>query len=144
MFCKRIFSVSTAQADLQRAGYQQLALCFLCREIDMQTLKPSIKMANQAIARSGSSTKRLTGNSLYAIHRRLERESPRLCAHCESLGLVGYGKELDHIVPLWQGGAESDSNRQWLCEVHHQEKTSAEASQRAVIDGGRVGKKSKR
>jgi 5-methylcytosine-specific restriction enzyme A len=105
----------------------------------MQTLKPGIKMANQAIARGGSSTKRLTGNSLYAIHKRFARAAPRLCVQCDRLGLVGYGKELDHIVPLWQGGAESDSNRQWLCEVHHQEKTSAEASQRAEIDGGKGG-----
>ena len=108
---------------------------------DMRTLKPTIKMANQAIVRKSSGTQRLTGNSLYAIQRRFERNNPRLCAECVKSGAVSYGEELDHIVPLWQGGAESDSNRQWLCGTHHREKTSAEARLRAFPFGGKGGSK---
>lgn len=104
----------------------------------MRTIKPTIKMANQATVRRASGTQRLTGNSLYAIQKRFERNNPRLCAECARIGSVGFGAELDHIVPLWQGGAESDLNRQWLCGVHHREKTAAEATQRASW-GGREG-----
>lgn len=101
----------------------------------MRTLKPTVKMLNTATVRKSSGTQRLTGNSLYAIQKRFERHTPRLCVHCATLGMVSYGNELDHIVPLWQGGAESDLNRQWLCDVHHREKTSMEANQRANWSG---------
>jgi 5-methylcytosine-specific restriction protein A len=97
----------------------------------MKTLKPQIKTINTSLVRAGGKTERIRGNSLYAIMRKFERDNPRLCATCTRAGLVGYGDELEHIVPLWQGGAESDSNREWICTSHHQIKTAAEAKQRA-------------
>ena len=92
----------------------------------MKTLKPSIRTIDTRIAKVGSGTKRLTGNSHYAAVKKFTRENARLCAVCTRLGLVGYGDELDHIVPLWMGGAESNSNRQWLCLAHHKAKTAEE------------------
>jgi hypothetical protein len=47
--------------------------------------------------------------------------------------------ELDHIVPLWQGGEDTDDNRQCLCVSYdaegnkrgcHVEKTAREATER--------------
>jgi 5-methylcytosine-specific restriction endonuclease McrA len=97
----------------------------------MKTLKPSIKTINTSLVRAGGKTERITGNSRIAIVRKFERNNPRLCATCARLGLVAYGDELEHIVPLWQGGAESDLNREWICKPHHQIKTAAEAKLRA-------------
>lgn len=97
----------------------------------MKTLKPTIRTIDTRIAKVGSGTKRLTGNSRYAAVKKFTRENARLCAECTRRGLVGFGDDLDHIVPLWQGGAESDLNRQWLCRAHHKEKTALEAALRS-------------
>jgi len=100
----------------------------------MKTLKPSIRTIDTRIAKAGSGTKRLMGNSRIAAVKKFTRENARICAACTKLGLVGFGDELDHIVPLWQGGAESDSNRQWLCREHHREKSAEEYKLRSSGD----------
>ena len=97
----------------------------------MKTLKPQIKTLNTSMVKMSAGTERIRGNSLVAIKRKFERANPRLCATCTRLGLVGYGDELEHIVPLWKGGAESDSNREWICKAHHKIKTASEAKLRA-------------
>ena len=100
----------------------------------MKTLKPQIKTINTSLVKAAGVTERIRGNSLVAIKRKFEQANPRICATCIRQGLVGYGDELEHIVPLWQGGSESDSNREWICTNHHQIKTAAEAKQR--VGGG--------
>ncbi len=72
---------------------------------------------------------RIRGNSLKAIRRKHFRSRP-LCVDCERKGLVNIATELDHIVPLCQGGTESPSNRQGLCHECHAAKTAREASER--------------
>jgi len=67
--------------------------------------------------------------------------------HCAGCGRVvsldystGMSFELDHITPLWAGGADEDSNRQCLCvwtdaegrkQGCHVAKTAREAAQRS-------------
>jgi 5-methylcytosine-specific restriction protein A len=97
----------------------------------MKTLKPQIKTINTSLVKAGGVTERIRGNSLVAIKRKFEQANPRICATCIRQGLVGYGDELEHITPLWQGGAESDLNREWICTQHHKAKTATEAGQRA-------------
>lgn len=71
------------------------------------------------------------------------RDGPR-CACCGELVDITPGTtrpfELDHIVPLWQGGEDTDDNRQCLCVTYdasgnklgcHVEKTAREAAERA-------------
>lgn len=71
------------------------------------------------------------------------RDGPR-CACCGELVDITAGTarpfELDHIVPLWQGGEDTDANRQCLCVTYdaegnkrgcHVEKTAREATERA-------------
>ena len=99
----------------------------------MKTLKPRIKTINTSLVKEAGKTERITGNSLYSIMRKFERENPRVCATCTRLGLVGYGDELEHITPLSLGGLESDSNREWICKAHHKIKTASEAAQRFAI-----------
>ena len=76
-------------------------------------------------------TKRIAGNSLYALIKRFERNNPRVCAECKRNGLVSYGAELDHIYPLHLGGSNALDNLQWLCVEHHQEKSKREEKNRA-------------
>ena len=100
-------------------------------------LKPRLKASTAQRVQQIEGTKRISGNSLYAIMKRFERTHPRICAECRRQGLVGFGDELDHIVPLHLGGKEADANRQWLCREHHAEKTAREASGRAGMLKGK-------
>ena len=51
------------------------------------------------------------------------RKSRPLCVSCEAKGIVRLWTQLDHIVPLFKGGADDDSNRQGLCDECHAAKT---------------------
>ncbi|WP_112177110.1 HNH endonuclease [Paraburkholderia unamae] len=52
------------------------------------------------------------------------------CARCGCVW-VSSRDQIDHIVPLEQGGSNDDSNLQPLCDTCHTAKTSTEASARA-------------
>lgn len=95
----------------------------------MKTLRPSVATLQQAKPRTITETTRIRGNSLYAIRNRYFRAHP-LCAHCEREGRVSRAEQLDHIAPLWNGGAEADSNRQGLCKACHAVKTAEENAER--------------
>lgn len=47
-------------------------------------------------------------------------------ACCETEGL-----EFEHIVPLWMGGKDDDSNTAPMCRSHHKAKTALDAKMRA-------------
>lgn len=47
--------------------------------------------------------------------------------------------ELDHIIPLVDGGSHEDENLQTLCTPCHSKKTAVEARQRAVLRRGDAG-----
>jgi 5-methylcytosine-specific restriction endonuclease McrA len=45
---------------------------------------------------------------------------------------VSVGTVVDHIVPLWKGGSDADSNKELLCQAPcHDAKTAREAAERA-------------
>lgn len=56
----------------------------------------------------------------------IKRRDCGMCQSCERLGRV-----VDHIVPLWAGGSDDESNKQLLCYECHDTKTKLEATQRA-------------
>ena len=58
----------------------------------------------------------------------------RDCYKCQSCGRLG--RVVDHIVPLWAGGSDEESNKQLLCDDCHKEKSALEATQKA--GGGRI------
>ena len=70
-------------------------------------------------------TERLRGWKLQQQRKRLHAERP-LCVACDERGVVTMGTELDHIVPVFRGGSNEDSNLQWLCTECHREKTAAD------------------
>lgn len=49
----------------------------------------------------------------------------------------GEGFVVDHVVPLWAGGADTDANKQTLCPCCSAAKTAREASERAAQRRGR-------
>lgn len=59
------------------------------------------------------------------IRRMVLREEP-LCVECEKAGRVTAANEVDHIIPLRQGGTHERSNLQPLCKSCHSKKTNRE------------------
>ena len=57
------------------------------------------------------------------IRRRVLLRDHYTCRRC---GRVSVDLEVDHIVPLFLGGAESDENRQALCRECHDAKSADE------------------
>lgn len=76
-------------------------------------------------------TPRIRGDAWMATRRRIQQRDKFTCACC---GLVRMDHEVDHRVPLEQGGTNDDDNLQLLCggsDRCHAAKTAAEAKERA-------------
>ena len=69
---------------------------------------------------------RLRGRKLQALRKSIFRDAP-LCAVCEAHGRLAQATELDHIVPLYQGGTDQRDNLQGLCAECHRARTQKEA-----------------
>ena len=52
------------------------------------------------------------------------------CQECKSTGRLRPAHEVDHIVPVWEGGGEGDANLQAINRECHKAKTAAEAARR--------------
>lgn len=76
-------------------------------------------------------TPRMRGRA--AVDRRAAylRAHP-LCVRCSEQGRSAIAEHVDHIRPLWAGGADDyETNGQALCVPCHDLKTAAEAKERA-------------
>lgn len=62
-----------------------------------------------------------------------------LCILCQQEGRVTMATEVDHIVPLFKGGADEPTNLQSLCAEHHRIKTNDDMgykpARRVGVDG---------
>jgi 5-methylcytosine-specific restriction protein A len=63
--------------------------------------------------------------------QRIRERDCGLCQECKRQGKTTVGHPVDHIVPLWKGGSDDDSNKETLCEPCHDAKTAREAADRA-------------
>jgi 5-methylcytosine-specific restriction protein A len=52
---------------------------------------------------------------------------------CQNCGRVALALDVDHRIPLWQGGPDTDGNLQCLCHDCHAIKTAREAGERASL-----------
>lgn len=62
--------------------------------------------------------------------KRLRREAIRVLGYeCARCGVDGRDVhlELDHVIPVAEGGEDTIDNAQWLCNPCHKPKTQAEA-----------------
>ena len=65
------------------------------------------------------------------VKDRIRQRQSNLCALTGVPLLPGVKVQYDHIVPLWLGGANCESNLQAVTEDAHKRKTKAEATVRA-------------
>ena len=82
----------------------------------LPTLRPSLPALDACRARPAPSA-RMTGRKLQDRRLRIWAARPH-CAGCGRLTIFPHGFELDHKVPLFQGGQDTDANCQVLC-VHY-------------------------
>ena len=104
----------------------------------LQRLKTTLPTLNSNLvstleAKAGT-TERIRGRAWMSTRQRILSRDGFACQCC---GRIGAGHEVDHRIPLEQGGSNEDSNLWLLCHECHSAKTADEAKAR-----GRAGSKS--
>ena len=99
----------------------------------LKTLKPrvatlSTQRARMLEGRPGA-TPRTRGRAWMETRERWLRKHP-LCIACLSQGRTAAAEEVDHVIPLWMGGRDDETNYQALCKACHAVKTAEEAKGR--------------
>lgn len=72
---------------------------------------------------------RTTAAEWKRLHRLAKHRLPYWCAQCGTEPTGRDGLELDHIVPVAEGGTDGLGNLQWLCPSCHAEKSRRETAQ---------------
>ena len=75
--------------------------------------------------------RRLRGSEWETLRRQVLHRDRGLCVPCHQAGAVTVAREVDHVVPQWEGGTDDPSNLQSICRKCHAEKTAQEARRRA-------------
>lgn len=92
----------------------------------LSTLKSPLQRLPNRIAQSVASD-RMRGSAAMKRSARIKARDLYTCAGC---GRITTALEVDHVVPLWKGGADTDGNLQCLCRECHSAKTASEAAER--------------
>lgn len=91
----------------------------------LATLKPRIATASAPRIETVH-VERKRGRPGMRDRERIRQRDKGLCQACLDRNLITLGEEVDHIVPLHKGGADSDANKRLLCRECHLEKTKAD------------------
>lgn len=100
----------------------------------LRSLQPRIKSVSlspvaQGDTRSLTAHMRLRGRTLQIRNARIACRDCYTCQICGRVADRGDG-EVDHRIPLAQGGSDEASNLQWLCIDCHRAKTERENAQK--------------
>jgi 5-methylcytosine-specific restriction enzyme A len=94
----------------------------------LSTLKPKTSVIDLRVG-SSAGVPRIRGWKLVQIRERILLRDGYSCQVCKR---VSTRLEVDHIIPLYLGGAESDENRQSLCRECHEAKNDKEKNERMI------------
>ncbi|MFN6993727.1 MAG: HNH endonuclease [Aquincola tertiaricarbonis] len=96
----------------------------------LQTLAPRLaKLQPRLQPAQPVEQQRTRGRRWMEIRDRILRRDP-LCVPCQAKGVVQASQQVDHRIPLEQGGTDDDANLQGICKACHVEKTAAEQRRR--------------
>lgn len=102
----------------------------------LTTLKPRVGIAPtsrlaEAKVQVGHE-RTITGSKWRTIRKRILTRDCGMCQACARAERFSLACDVDHVVPIWEGGSEEDDdNLQSLCDPCHKAKTAAEAGRRA-------------
>ena len=106
----------------------------------LQMLKPRLTAINvnrvKVLDTKAGATQRIRGRSWMGIRREVLLRDGYQCQQC---GIVRMDNEVDHTIPLEQGGSNDTSNMMTLCggpDGCHTAKSKREAGERAKGGGG--------
>ncbi|WP_083440374.1 HNH endonuclease [Aquincola tertiaricarbonis] len=96
----------------------------------LQTLAPRLaKLQPRLQLAQPVEQQRTRGRRWTEIRERILRRDP-LCVPCQAKGVVQASEQVDHRIPLEQGGTDDDANLQGICKACHVEKTAGEQRRR--------------
>ena len=103
--------------------------------LGLKTLGLRLKSADTAklptLTAKPGVVERKRGYAAVKQRKRIMEAHNWLCQACKANGLIRIAKEVDHTIPLEDGGSDDDSNQRPLCLECHKAKTAAEASMRS-------------
>ena len=101
----------------------------------LTNLKPRVATLNTQRAQPlTTETQRIRGGSLQTIRDRILTRDNGVCQcdDCKAAAFPRAADIVDHRIPLWEGGPDTDDNSQAMASVPcHQKKTAEEAKRRA-------------
>lgn len=108
----------------------------------LQSSIPTLDRTVKVLEITAGATQRLKGPKYQGVNGRntLWLMYHPLCAVCvatEASDDVRPGVDVDHIVPLWEGGLDDETNLQSICRRHHDEKTREETKRRNAMMAGK-------
>jgi 5-methylcytosine-specific restriction protein A len=133
------FALVSSSRSVDRVCRNPLAAFLFVPDLPrLQTLRPRLgayTVGRVAGIQQPPGTARMSSRPWARLRASVLMSNP-LCVQCATEGRVQAACEVDHVVPLWQGGSHDRSNLQPLCASCHADKTAAEAGSRAVGDAG--------
>lgn len=100
----------------------------------LTTLKPRVQAANTnrvpMLEAKAGTTQRVRGRKWVATRQRVAVDQQFKCQGCGCVWLP-WRDQVDHRVPLEQGGSNDDDNLDLLCDDCHAKKTADEARGRS-------------
>lgn len=95
------------------------------------TLQPAVSRVTMLPIQRPDVVERKRGSAGVRDRERIRARDCGLCQACKRKGRTSIGGPVDHIVPLWDGGSDDDSNKEVLCVPCHDAKSAREAAVRA-------------
>lgn len=92
-------------------------------------LKPVSTARVPTLKAKAGTTERTSGRKWMETRERIARQHDYQCAVCKG-AWVPNRDQIDHEVPLEQGGSNDDVNLRPLCDECHKAKTAGEAGRR--------------
>ena len=90
-------------------------------------------MSHNADMGTGSAVERTRGNRWMAIRTRIIGRDGGLCVVCRARGHIQPAHEVDHIIPLVDGGTDDADNLQAICHECHAIKTARESGHKPRV-----------
>jgi 5-methylcytosine-specific restriction protein A len=98
--------------------------------VRLQSLKPRVQGIASRHVVSTAQVERKRGTTGINDRNKIKQRDLGLCQECKRNGCVRVGDEVDHIIPLCDGGSDDSYNKELLCISCHSGKTKQEAINR--------------